>query len=370
MSESSLISPEEVWRFLLEEDIHIIDVRAPIEFTAGRIPPSVNCPILNDEERALVGTTYKQEGSEYAIALGHKLVQGEVKAKRIAAWIHEIAGNQKTVVTCFRGGLRSKIAQQWLAEAGWQIPRIAGGYKKMRQLFLGKIESFCGAHQMWILTGKTGSGKTRLLPRIQSHPTLNLEFLAKHRGSAFGAYREAQPGQVDFENILAVELGKLSTQAAKKSVIVEDESRLIGRCVQPERFFEKLRGSPVLFLEESLETRIENIFQEYVALRSQEPGLFQDLDNSLAKIKNKLGGLRYAEISSDMEKARLSFRDHADLSPSRVWIEKLIRWYYDPMYESSFQKRNPKVLIRGDRDEILRFLDSATTALTDFDARK
>ena len=351
---SLLITPEEVWLRLLQDKVHLIDVRAPVEFSAGRIPSSVNHPILNDEERTLVGTTYKQQGSAEAVALGHRLIQGEVKESRVQAWVQEFKKDpEHTFVTCFRGGMRSQITQTWLAEKGIYIPRIAGGYKKMRQLFLDQLDSFSRTEKMLVLTGKTGSGKTQLLQDIQGHPILNLEFLAQHRGSTFGAYKNRQPSQIDFENNLTLEWGRQKQLFATKPILVEDESRLIGRCVQPDSFFELLRQSPVLFLDEPIEKRIENILQEYVIIRSEEVNLFTDLSYSLGKIRNKLGGLRYAEISEDLEAARKAFADHRVHSLSRVWIEKLILWYYDPLYQSSLDKRNPEILARGDRNHIL-----------------
>lgn len=355
---SLLITPEELWQRLLNDDVHIIDVRAPVEFHAGCIPASVNHPILNDEERTLVGTTYKQQGSEQAVALGHRLIQGDVKEARVHAWTQEIAKDpQRTIVTCFRGGMRSQITQTWLAEKGIFVSRIAGGYKKMRQFLLERINTFSHTEKLLVITGKTGSGKTQLLKEIQTHPILDLEFLARHRGSTFGSYKIRQPSQIDFENTLALAWGKQQQKFPGKATLVEDESRLIGRCVQPDSFFELLRRSPLLFLEESIEKRIENILQEYVISRSDDATLFLDLAQALGKIKNKLGGLRYSEISADLILAQKAFEDHQDHTLSRVWIEKLIVWYYDPLYDASLEKRNPTILTRGDRNQILRAIE-------------
>ena len=161
---------------------------------------------------------------------------------------------------------------------------------------------------------------------------------------------------MDFENALDLALGKIKKDLPNFPVIVEDESRLIGCCVQPEDFFHLIRRSPVLFLEESLETRIENTFEEYVASRVQDVHLFPELQSALSKIRNKLGGLRYSEIATDMRQAEKAFLEHGDLSLSRVWIEKLICWYYDPMYESSLAKRDPQILAKGNRHQIMSFL--------------
>ncbi|WP_413292533.1 tRNA 2-selenouridine(34) synthase MnmH [Bdellovibrio sp. HCB185ZH] len=351
------LSPEDLWTRLLHDSVRIIDVRAPVEFAAGSIPCSSNHPIMNDKERAEVGTAYKMHGQQHAIELGHSLVQGPIKEERVKAWIQEYQKDPaQTIVTCFRGGLRSQITQTWLREKGIDVLRVAGGYKKTRQLLIDKIDEFCKSRELVVLTGKTGVGKTQLLSQVHTRPLLDLEALAKHRGSAFGGYSEPQPSQIDFENGLAVSLGKFGLQSFKGPILVEDESRLIGRCVLPDNFFAQLRESPVLVLEESLEVRVENTFQEYVVAPIADPTLFPKLQENLAKIKNKLGGLRYSEIASDLKTAEQSYNDHRDLEPCKVWIEKLITWYYDPMYESSFQKRNPRILSKGNRQHILQEL--------------
>lgn len=348
---------EDLWHYLLSDDVRIIDVRAPVEFLEGSIPSSTNLPILNDEERALVGTTYKQQGSDRAVELGHKLVQGEIKQQRIESWLKAIRENPaQTIITCFRGGMRSQLAQAWCAEQGASVPRLQGGYKKMRQFLLDKIAHFSETRKLLVITGKTGAGKTQLLKNLKWYPTVDLEALARHRGSAFG-YLSPQPSQIDFENGLALALGKITDQ--NSPILVEDESRMIGRLVQPKEFFEKLRQSPVLYLDESLEVRIENTFQEYVVSRADDPALFSDLQNSLQKIRNKLGGSRHQEILGDLQHAEKIYRETKNLTPSRVWIEKLLSWYYDPMYEASFIQRKPEVLVRGDHIQIRDFLNAS-----------
>jgi tRNA 2-selenouridine synthase len=360
LSSSSLdaISSEQLLQLLLNREVHVIDVRAPVEFFAGKIPGSVNLPLLTDEERALVGTAYKQQGSEEAIALGHRLVSGPIKEARIKAWLEEIGCHPGlTVVTCFRGGLRSQTVQHWLQERGYSVPRLAGGYKKMRQQLTAEIFNFCHHHSLYVLTGKTGAGKTKLLRSLSWNYFVDLEALAHHRGSAFGNFDTPQPSQVDFENHLALALSRLHHHRVSHPVLVEDESRMIGRCVQPESFFHLLRNSPVLVLEESLESRVENTFQEYVLARIHDTALFSNLRISLLKIKSKLGGLRYQELLHDMQQAEDALRQHGDASLSRVWIEKLLVWYYDPAYEKSLSKRNPKVSCRGSSVDIKSFIE-------------
>lgn len=355
------LQAKDLWARLLEGQVQVIDVRAPVEFAAGSLPASVNRPILNDNERALVGTTYKIEGPERAIELGHRLVSGATKEERIQAWVQTYSQRpEHTVMTCFRGGLRSQLAQSWMRERGYALARLDGGYKKMRQFLMDELAA-ASFQNILVLTGKTGAGKTQFL-RESAYPSVNLELLARHRGSAFGAYPEPQPTQINYENELALALGKTKIRLLNRPLLVEDESRMIGSIVQPEAFFLRKRDSPVLVLNESLEDRIENTYQEYVVSRSSDPELFLSLRASIQKIQAKLGGLRSQEILGDLGAAETHFRETGELSPSRRWIEKLLAWYYDPLYEKSFLQRRPQVLAQGGRSEIHSYLASIKTS--------
>jgi tRNA 2-selenouridine synthase len=145
----------------------LIDVRAPIEFFEGSIPHSTNLPLMNDEERRLVGLCYKMHGQEAAIKLGHELINGQVKRERIEQWIEAINLKPQTQVFCFRGGLRSQIACEWIREAGIDRHPIPGGYKRMRRFFLSQLED-APLPPLYRLGGLTGSGKTSLLQKIPS----------------------------------------------------------------------------------------------------------------------------------------------------------------------------------------------------------
>ncbi|KHD88454.1 MAG: tRNA 2-selenouridine synthase [Bdellovibrio sp. ArHS] len=358
----------------------LIDVRAPVEFAQGHLPGAVNLPILNDEERALIGTTYKREGQDAAVALGYQIVSGSVKEARVRQWQQFVQAHPDTVVYCFRGGKRSQITQAWLAEVGIQVPLIAGGYKKARQFFSDQLNDFCLHRELLVVSGPTGSGKTELLKEVNKfRPTLDLEFLARHRGSAFGSLPTPQPTQVDFEISLALECLKLEDKRTSDvRPVVEDESRLIGRVCQPKDFFERLRSSEVLWLEEPFEARVQNIFSDYVIntdigrsasphfrcaeeeqiLRSQALNLFAKYRQAVLSIHRKLGGARSQEVLADLEQAESKFLQHADLEPNKVWIEKLLQYYYDPLYLSSLERRQVHVLFKGPRKDVVAFLQS------------
>lgn len=340
----------------------LIDVRAPIEFAMGSLPGAVNFYILNDEERAQVGTVYKKRGSEAAMQLGHELVSGAVKEDRLENWISFLKAYPDAVLFCFRGGQRSQISQAWLKERGVLRPIIRNGFKFVRHYLFEQIESFIAEKKFLSLAGPTGSGKTLLIGEVsQFYPALDLEGIARHRGSAFGAQDVAQPTQIDFENILAVEIMKLSREI--RPVLIEDESRLIGRSVLPKALYEKLIQSPSLLIEENIEVRTENIFQDYImgsaiGRLDIENGrlVFQKYQKSLQSISKRLGGQRTKEIADLLTQSENEFLTSSGLESNRAWILKLLTDYYDPLYSNGLTKRKHLVSFRGTRSECREFL--------------
>lgn len=323
-----------------------LDVRAPVEFAAGAVPGAINIPLLTDSERHDVGLIYKQQGQAAAIELGHTLVRGEVKEQRIRAWLDAGAADAEPVIYCFRGGLRSQTVQKWLSERGLELPLIEGGYKSLRRFLLGSLESELPRMRFQVVSGPTGSGKT---PFLKSHgaPFLDLEGLAKHRGSAFGALEGVrQPSQGDFENALAVELLKLSSSVGDQVILVENESRMIGRLAIPEPLFSKMKQSPKLELDVPFEQRVENIFKDYILNSSlavgRSPHRFADFEKSIQSISKKLGGQDAKEILADLATARLDFESGRGLGSNRVWIAKLLKRYYDPLYGGQSEGRSGK----------------------------
>jgi tRNA 2-selenouridine synthase len=318
---SLLLSPETRW----------IDVRAPVEFQEGAVPGARNLPLLTNEERHEVGITYKQEGQAAAIELGHRLVSGPVKAERIASWL-EAARGKPAVIYCFRGGLRSQISQQWIKENGLALPVVKGGYKALRRFLLETTESRCRTLSFRVVCGPTGSGKTAYL-RESGKPFLDLEKIAMHRGSAFGAFENPQPSQANFENGLALALLRLPEGS---EVLVEDESRMIGKRSLPDPIFKKMKASPRLMLDIPLEQRVENIYREYL-LESRlgkegDESRFNDFSAAVENISRKLGGQLTTEIQADIRISRREFRLGRGLESNRDWIRKLLESYYDPLY--------------------------------------
>tara|TARA_B110001454_G_scaffold219202_1_gene252014 strand:- start:107153 stop:108262 length:1110 start_codon:yes stop_codon:yes gene_type:complete len=352
---------------LVRKGHHWIDVRAPIEFESGSIPNAINLPIMTDEERHLVGTCFKKQGREAAIQLGHQLVSGENKEQKIAAWIAEFKNKTPNIsLYCFRGGLRSQISQSWLRDRGFPIRRVRGGYKHMRNLMLQHLRHRIISAPVHLVSGSTGSWKTHFLQWLaeEKHLVLDLEKFAGHRGSAFGK-RGKQPAQINFEHdIVKCILDRDDEYDGSKPLYIEDESRMIGRCVLPDFFFEKMRSSPIIWIDEPLEQRVENIFYDYVAItdivQSQDPqriqAVYDGYKRALSEIKKRLGLEKYFEILKDLDGAEASSLAHGRHESNRVWIQKLLKHYYDPMYLNSLQRRQPKVLFKGTTKEIKSFL--------------
>jgi tRNA 2-selenouridine synthase len=315
---------------------------------------------MTDDERAQVGICYKQQGQEAAIALGHQLVAGELKAQRLALWSEFARRNPEGYLYCFRGGLRSRTVQQWLRDEGIDYPLVTGGYKAMRRFLLEELERSVAAADIVLISGKTGTGKTRVIHRLGR--SVDLEGLAHHRGSTFGQLPQPQPGQIDFENALSIALMKLLA-GDQPRVYLEDEGRMVGRLALPGTLRERMATSPMAVVEQSLADRVEVIIEDYVldlgrrfAAEHGEfgPGLHREkLQDDLGRIRKRLGGERYQRVSDIMAAAFLAQDESGDLALHREWISVLLEQYYDPMYEYQLAQRGGEVVFRGSRDEVV-----------------
>ncbi len=360
--ELPVIDSQEFDRIFLDS-VPLLDVRAEIEFKKGAFPQSINLPILSTSERQKVGAKYQKEGSDAAIDLGLELVQGPLKQKRLESWQEFFQKNPKGYLYCFRGGLRSRITQQWLEESGTSCFRIEGGYKALRNHLLQKLEMPKAAN-LRMISGRTGTGKTHVIKALGQ--ALDLEGRANHRGSAFGRRVEAQPSQVDFENQLAIDIMK-QHEAGKFLFFLEDESHCIGSCHVPLSLYKEMKLAGMLVVEEPLESRVDNVLEEYVIQAVEEyqehfgeSGFEQYREyllGSLQKIKKRLGGSRLQEISQDIVMALDELEKKQDPSAHRVWITKLLCDYYDPMYDYQLQKSLSRVLFTGSRQEVLHWCE-------------
>ena len=350
---------------LLLNGTPLLDVRAPVEFARGSFPAAENHPLLNDDERHQVGIRYKEAGQQAAIDLGHELIHGQLKEERIAAWRDFAQRHPEGALFCFRGGLRSRIVQDWLREAGMDYPRVAGGYKAMRRFLLDAFEQAVPRTDFELIAGRTGTGKTRLIH--ERGDAIDLEGMAHHRGSAFGRRPGGQPVQIDFENRLIIAL--LRQRAAHTpSVLLEDESHLIGRCHLPPTLQEQMKASPRIEVDEPLDSRVQVTLEDFVLHPLDEyrgwygdaeaqQKLGEELLAALDRIRKRLGGARHQALRAELENALREQQDRNNPDAHQAWIRALLTDYYDPMYDYMLSKRGGEVLFRGRRDEVRAWLD-------------
>ncbi len=355
------------FRALFLKDIPLLDVRAPIEFKAGAFPGASNIPLLNDEERHLIGLCYKEQGQSAAIDLGKKLIDGQPKSVRTSQWQAFVQQHPEGMLYCFRGGMRSRIAQEWIYDAtGVAYPRIKGGYKALRNFLLEEINISIDEIQPIVLGGRTGAGKTIVIQQLQN--SIDLEGLAWHRGSAFGRHATPQPSQIDFENCLSIEL--IRHRAAQNSKLVfEDESKAVGSRHLPPLLYERMSISPLVILDTPLHERIDNSIQEYVtsalaeyqAMFGVEEGFRKWADYAsygLQRIRKRLGGMRYKEMTSKLQYAIDYLKRTGSPEAHREWISQLLTEYYDPMYDYQTSEKKDRIIFSGSMMDVLSYFRS------------
>jgi len=300
----------------------VIDVRAPAEYLRGHIPGAVNIPLFNDEERARVGTAYKQKGRAASMDLGLDIVgpkmSGFVKTAR------ELAPAKRILVHCWRGGMRS-ASMGWLLEtAGFHVSILKGGYKAYRSYIR---ENLVAGRKFIILGGLTGSGKTRWLSELKAsgEPVCDLEELANHRGSVFGGIGMGnQPTNEQFENNL---YASLQGFREGERIWLEDESRIIGNVCLPEPLYSAMIASPLIRIEVQRELRVQIIVEEYASLSPEK------LADGIRKISRRLGGLVTQQSLELLEKG-----DYPG-------VVMLILPYYDKTYSYSLLVRPAQEVI-------------------------
>jgi tRNA 2-selenouridine synthase len=368
----------------------MFDTRAPLEFKKGAFPHVKSLPLMTDVERAKVGTSYKRDGQEAAIKLGHRLVSGETKDERMAGWLEFVKQNPNGYLYCFRGGLRSHITQAWLAEAGHHYPLVKGGYKAMRRFLIDRLENICEGvidplrkEKFYIVAGQTGAAKTDLLLKFDN--AIDLEGLANHRGSAFGKRAAGQPSQIDFENKLSIDFLRLHHKSPTRPILLEDESHLIGRSALPNKLRSAMQESPMVVVEADLETRVEHSFSNYILQKLAEWEEFStddskiislegkpykgdltafelfstELKKSMSNIRKRLGGVRYQELAVMLDVA-LKAHEAGDNSLHREWIRVLLNEYYDPQYDYLLEQRKERIVFRGNATEVEGYLQALT----------
>ena len=353
----STLSAQNIRR-LLANETPIIDVRAPIEFNQGAMPNAINLPLMNNEERAAVGTCYKQHGSQKAVELGHQLVKGEIKAHRVAAWREACERFPSGFICCARGGMRSHIVQKWLAEIGIDYPLIEGGYKALRQATIEMTNELV-QRPIILIGGCTGNGKTTL---VRSLPEgIDLEGFAHHRGSSFGRTVEAQFAQATFENYLAVDMLKKSPYHSRW--VLEDEGRAIGANGLPESLRIQMATAHLVVVDDPFERRMARLKEEYfdrmthdfIEAYGEEKGWqeYSDyLHHGLYAIRRRLGAQRAAELTQLLDNALAAQKISANTEVHFSWLSPLLKEYYDPMYRYQLSKKQDKIIYTGSYEEV------------------
>ena len=333
----------DIIRFLeLSETIPIADVRSPSEFLSGHIPGAVNIPLFDDSERAAIGTIFKKEGRLPAILEGLKYTGPAMSSKLENAL--KITKNGKLLVHCWRGGMRSE-AMAWLFSLGGiETEVLDGGYKSYRHHIL---ESLSFKRKIIVLGGMTGSSKTRILNYLKTigQQVVDLEGLANHKGSAFGALGQPpQPSTEQFVNILFNDWKQLNSELP---VWVEDESRNIGSIFIPDRFYLNMQETPAIILMMDVNTRLPRLLEEYAAFPPES------LKASILKISKRIGGDNASDAINAVE--------IGDLAKA---IE-IVLHYYDKAYQYGLKKKNSNniIYVSTDTDDIetnaLKVLEAA-----------
>ena len=355
------------YRELFVKDIPLLDVRAPVEFAKGSFPQAVNIPLLDDQQRKIVGTEYKKAGQDAAVRLGLELATGEIRAERIAQWQDFCEAHPDGVLYCFRGGLRSRTTQEWIESSGIEYPRVSGGYKALRRFLIDSLADAVHQTPLVCVSGLTGVGKTQLLLKLENH--IDFEGLANHRGSAFGRdAADKQPSVIDWENAVAIEFLKHQQKQVPAALFVEDEGRRIGRIAMPDNLYAALLKAPRAVLLRDIESRVRLIRDDYITAnwpqyqtrfeQAAEQEFSRYVLDNLARIQKRLGDERYRQVYRIFEQGLKQLFSQGQSHGFDPGIRILLENYYDPMYRYQIKTKNPRILFEGDETAFLEWAET------------
>lgn len=317
---------------LLDQFDEVIDARSPGEYAEDHIVGAINLPVLDDEERARVGTIYKQVSPFEAKRLGAALVSRNI-ARHLEGWLADKPKKYRPLVYCWRGGSRSGAMTHVLRSIGWQAAQLDGGYKDYRRAVIAELENWPERFRFTVVCGPTGVGKSRFLRALDElgGQVLDLEKLAAHMGSVLGAYpTEAQPSQKQFESRIWSVMRRFDPA---RPVFVESESRKIGKLHTPDHLLLRMREADCLSLEADIPVRVSLLKEEYAHFLSDPERLNRELD--------RLIGLRGRE-TVELWKRQVAAGRWDEL------VAELLTNHYDPAYHRSLSHNFPQAS-RGPR---------------------
>ena len=327
------ITIEELLTLQNKKEIVTIDVRSSSEFEDGTFPGSLNIPIFEDAERAEIGTLYKQVSVQAAKDRGLEIVSAKLPA--FVKSFEQI--KEPKAVFCWRGGMRSKTTATVLSLMNIRVYRLTGGIRAYRKWVVSTLEKLGDfkppAH---VILGNTGTGKTAILRSLlgEGYPVLDFEGMAGHRGSIFGEIGLKSHNQKTFESLLVGQLLKLESAPY---VLMEGESKRIGKVVLPGFIVEKKEAATQIFIEMPIEERVQHIIEDYKPFENQ-----QDILHAFKHIKNRIHTPIAKEIETSLQE------QHYENA-----VRLLLIHYYDPRYEHAMkQYEQDRVVIKaGNRKE-------------------
>ncbi|HEX7065588.1 MAG TPA: tRNA 2-selenouridine(34) synthase MnmH [Bacillales bacterium] len=313
---------------LLDSASPVVDVRTPKEFAEFRIPGAVNLPIFSNEERVQVGTTYTQEDPNSAKHLGLELVSGKLPElfQQIKA-LYEEKG-ERVIIHCWRGGMRSRTIVALMNSLGVPCCQLEGGIRSFRRLIVQELDVFAEtAPRFIVIEGLTGTRKTDILEHLrqEGYPVLDLEGMAGHRGSAFGAIGLTQNSQKQFENLLWQRLHDLKNAPY---ILIEAESKRIGNVILPDFVLERKWSGARIHMSYPFQKRVKSLHEEYEPEKNE-----QEFRAAVARVEKRIDARIRKELDEAMEK-----RDYFQV------ISILLESYYDPRYRFSADQYDTPVV--------------------------
>ncbi|MCP4298275.1 MAG: tRNA 2-selenouridine(34) synthase MnmH [Proteobacteria bacterium] len=309
------ITIEETWN---QSDIVVLDVRSQKEFLAGSLPNAHNLPLLDNEERSVIGLLYKRCGKGAAIEKGYGILSPKLKS--LQQYFLKFSRSQKFVVYCARGGMRSNVITSLMCQLGYDSWQLVGGYKTFRNWLLKRLDSY-EFHHLVVLQGVTGVGKTLVLNQL--HNSVDLEGLARHRGSLFGGVGKEPENQKNFEAKLLLSLDRCDNT---RSIVLEGESRKIGDVSIPANIHQQMKVGTIFLLEASIETRTRRTVEEYITKQNAAIPLIKE---KIMLLKQDLGKKKIDDLLRLFDQ-----KNYFDC------FKSILLEYYDGKYQHSMGRLN------------------------------